>query len=451
MQFNDFRYFCIIMLDKLTQYIEQKELLKASDRLLLAISGGLDSMVMLALFQQLPYEIAVAHVNFGLRGTESDGDEDFVKQYCQQHQLTLFIHKANTDEYKAIYKVSTQMAAREIRYKWFKELQQQHQYTKLLVAQHADDSIETTFINLIRGTGIAGLKGVVTNEIAVRPMLCFHRNEIKEFAQEFAIEWREDSSNAKNDYLRNKLRNTILPMFDEISDTWRDAVIKLNKDVEESDALLTRYYETNVSTIYNTNYIFIDKVKELEFGFWMLRRVLISLGFSHDTISDISNNLEIQKGKYFESEGYKITKEENRFYVESISKNNKTNVELELLVETTEFEINSIGYKIEQIDAIEFNRDYKPNEIYLDANKLLFPLSLRKWKAGDAFCPLGMKGSKKLSDYFVDKKFTIQQKENTFVIVSGDDIVCILGHQTDERYKIEATTSRIYHIITKNG
>jgi tRNA(Ile)-lysidine synthase len=451
MQFNDFRYFCIIMLEKLRQYIAQKELLKPHDRLLLAISGGVDSMVMLSLFQQLPYEIAVAHVNFGLRGTESDGDEEFIRHYCLQHQLTLYTHHANTKEYALQHKVSIQMAAREIRYKWFKEIQQQHQYTKLLVAQHTDDSIETTFINIIRGTGISGLKGVVTNEIAVRPMLCFNRKGIQEYALQNAIEWREDSSNAKNDYLRNKLRNTILPMFDEISDTWRDAVIKLNKDVEESEAILSAYYETNVSTIYNANYIFIDKVKELEFGFWLLRRVLISLGFSHDTISDIVNSLDIQKGKYFESEYYKITKEENCFYVEQKLFHPKNRIDLELHTATDEFQIDSIQYKIEQLDVSVFDNVYTPGENYVDADKLIFPIKIRNWRAGDAFRPLGMKGSKKLSDYFVDKKFTIQQKENTFVIVSGDDIVCILGHQTDDRYKIEATTSRIYHIKSKNG
>lgn len=451
MQFNDFKYFCIIMLEKLKEYIAAKSLIMPNNRLLLAVSAGLDSMVMLHLFQQLPYSISVAHVNFGLRGEESEGDEVFIRDYCEKHSIPIYTKKVDTYEYKATHKLSVQMAARTLRYTWFHQLLASEGIDKLMVAQHTDDSIETTFINIIRGTGIAGLKGVVSNEIALRPMLCFSRKEILAYALAKGIEWREDSSNKKDDYLRNKLRNKILPLFDEVSDTWRENLLQLQTDMEESNLILNKYYEEHIAEIFRNNQINIQAVSDLPFGRWMLRKLLKTLGFSHDTITDIEANLDIQKGKYFESEEYRIRKQENYFSLEKKEDIGNDFSSIFIHIEDQKLTIEGRNIGLEIIRKDHFDRKFIPSDVYMDADTLAFPLHIRKWQAGDWFVPLGMKGKKKLSDYFVDRKFTIQQKENTFVIVSGDNIVCILGHQTDERYKVTDETTTIYHIKYING
>lgn len=439
------------MLEKLKRYIEDNVLIKPTDRLLLAISGGVDSMVMLHLFQQLPYNITVAHVNFGLRAEESDADELFVRQYCENNAIPIKIKKVDTRTFKQEHKLSVQMAAREIRYQWFKELMQTEALDKLLVAHHIDDSIETTFINLIRGTGIAGLKGIVSNDIAVRPMLCFYRNEINEYALSNSLQWREDSSNQKNDYLRNKLRNVVLPMFDELSDTWRSNVFQLNKNIEESDKILSLYYNEQIGQLYNANFIKIEKLKSMEIGKWLFRKLLHSFGFTHANITDILLNIDIQKGAIFESEDVVLRKEINGFCVERKAEIFKFNKEYSINIIDKELEINGTILALEIESAADFNGKFEHFSQYLDFEKLVFPLKIRTWQAGDWFMPLGLNGKKKLSDYFVDKKFTYQQKENCLVLLSEGNIVCILGHQIDERYKLTEASNQIYKLKLKNG
>lgn len=450
MQFNEIKYFCIVMLEKLKEYIAAKGLFEPTDRLLLAVSGGIDSIVMLHLFQQLPYKLAVAHVNFKLRGEESDADEQFVRDYCQRQSIELFVKHADTISYAENNKVSIQMAAREIRYAWFKELKQSKGFNKVLVAQHAEDSIETTFINIIRGTGIAGLKGIISNEQASRPLMCFSRTEIDEFAKQNNINWREDSSNAKNDYLRNNLRNKILPLLDEISDSWRNSIIQLNNDVEETELILSKYYSEHVDKIFRNNLINMEGVQKLASGKWLFRKLLITLGFTHDTITDILENLNLQIGRTFESENVILRKQRDGFSVEERGTVSKY-MEAIIHMDDHEIKINDRAILIQKLNG--FSPDFKFEKLsqYLDLEKLEFPLKIRTWQAGDWFIPLGMKGKKKLSDYFVDKKFTFQQKENTFVIVSEGNIVCILGHQTDERYKLSENTKRILHLRILNG
>lgn len=438
------------MLEKLKVYIAEKGLFDASDRLLLAISGGIDSMVMLHLFQQLPYKLAVAHVNFKLRGAESDADEQFVKDYCQGHSIDFFVKQADTILYSENNKVSIQMAAREIRYAWFKELKQSKGYNKVLVAQHADDSIETTFINIIRGTGIAGLKGIISNENASRPLMCFNRAEINEFAKQNDIKWREDSSNAKNDYLRNNLRNKILPLFDDISDSWRNNIVQLNNDVEETEQILSKYYLEHIDKIFRNNVINIEGVQKLTYGKWLLRKLLVSLGFTHDTVTDIAENLNIQIGRTFESEKVILRKQRDGFSVEERDIHSKY-VEDIININDHEIDINESKILIQKMKGFSPDFKFEKSSQYLDFEKVVFPLKIRTWKAGDWFIPLGMQGKKKLSDYFVDKKFTFQQKENTFVIVSEGNIVCILGHQTDQRYKLSEHTKHILHLRIVNG
>jgi tRNA(Ile)-lysidine synthase len=439
------------MLSKLKDYIHQHKLLNEHDRLLLGVSGGVDSMVLLHLFQQLPYTFTVAHVNFGLRGVESDEDEAFVVEYCRKHNIKVFTNTVDALAYVNSSKVSIQMAARSLRYDWFEKLKIEHQFKHLLTAHHSDDSVETIFINILRGTGISGLKGITSNENAIRPLLPFTRAEIIEYANSVNLAWREDSSNVKEDYLRNKLRHSILPMFDSINDTWRQKLVQLSDDISVSENILTDYYIQHLPKFYSDARIQLAKLNDLDFSEWMLRRLLISLGFTHQTISDIILNLDIQKGKIYESSTFILQKEEGAFRVIAKNENQTDKFSAMIIEEQNQVEYSNSIFEMDNILVSEFGGEYREKESFLDYNKLDFPLLIRKWQAGDWFVPFGMKGRKKLSDYFVDEKFTIQEKENTFVIVSGEDIVCILGHRIDDRYSVKENTTIIYHIKQKHG
>lgn len=439
------------MLQKLKDYIESTGIVQPNDRLLLAVSGGVDSMVMLSLFQSLPYYFEVAHMNFGLRAEESDADQRFVEEYCLSNNIILHTHKVNTSSYVEQEKVSIQMAARSLRYTWFEELKNKQKLNKLATAHHSDDSIETIFINLIRGTGISGLKGIVSNEIAIRPILCFNREEIKTFALEQNIQWREDSSNQKEDYLRNKLRHTILPLFDDVNKQWKSNVLHMGNVIESTEAILEEYYQNHSSDFFDGNRVDILALKKIQNAKWLFQRLLATFNFTYSTSLDIYHHLDIPKGKFYESTTHRLIKQDGYFEI-LLGKEEQLEEYYRITEETPTIKVDdNKQYSIQKIDKSSFISKYEDGQAYLDYGKLSFPLIVRKWKAGDWFIPLGMKGKKKLSDYFVDEKFTIKEKENTFVIVSAEDIVCILGHRTDDRYKIKNDTEVIYTIKQTNG
>lgn len=438
------------MLEKLREHILKKQLFAENDKLLLAVSGGIDSMVMLHLFQQLGYQFEVAHMNFALRGEESDKDERFLINYCNQYKIKLHSKKVDTGSYATSAKLSIQMAARELRYTWFKSLKTECGFNHLLTAHHADDSVETIFINIIRGTGLSGLKGIVNNEQAIRPLLIFNRRDIEQYAKEHELDWREDSSNASDKYLRNKLRHDLLPKIDELNTNWRAGLIQLAEDISVSEKILNTFYQKHKEVFFVNNRLWLNRLEENEYRPYLIRKLLLEFNFSHATIDDILDNLHLQKGKEYESWSHRLIKGDAFFEIvkrEEILENDAYVINLN---DETLIIPNSV-YDLQILESKDNKGNYVTGDTYLDYNKLTFPLLLRKWQAGDWFVPLGMKGKKKLSDYFVDEKFTIQEKENTFVLVSSDDIVCILGHRTDERYKVSGDTNIIYHINRKHG
>lgn len=439
------------MLGKINQYIQDNGLIKSPDRLLLAVSGGVDSMVLLHIFQKLPYVIGVAHMNFGLRENDSDADEQFVKKYCEENQIQFYSKKVDTIQYMEANKLSIQMAARELRYNWFETLKKENNYHHVLTAHHSDDSIETIFINIIRGTGLRGLKGISSNENAIRPLLQISRLEIEEYAKLNNIKWREDVSNSKDVYLRNKLRLKILPMFDELGKHWRESMLQLSEDVALAEKMLGKFYEENIDALYSDNKIFIEQLHKIDNGDWLLRNLLIRLGFTHSTISDILLNLNIQNGKTYESDGFILVRERGYYSVIDKAQNSSQHNSYYISQNDLECVMKNGRVSIKKINVDDFDKKYIQGDAYLDFDLLRFPLTVRKWELGDYFIPMGMKGKKKLSDYFIDEKFTFQQKENTFVIVSEGNIVCILGHRIDDRYKITENTNCIYHINKRNG
>jgi tRNA(Ile)-lysidine synthase len=414
-------------------------------KLALAVSGGLDSMVLLHLLQQLPYEIAVMHCNFQLRGLESFGDQSFVQNYCEQHAIPVFTTQFDTEAFAKDFKLSTQVAARELRYSWFYELLETQDYDYMVTAHHADDNLETFMINLSRGTGLEGLTGIPEHQNQIiRPLLPFSREEISSYAQENKIEWREDSSNASNKYLRNKIRHDLVPILKEINPNFLTAFQKTQSYLQESlvmveDASIMIYQQV-AREEGDEIYFDLNQLKKLPNYQSYLYQWLNEFGFlAWNDVYDLVNG---QSGKQVLSAEFRLLKNRETLILSPISQSE----------ETEEYEINEndkvVNFPLKlslcNVGHITVNSN---KAIFVDAQKIHYPLVLRKWKEGDSFQPFGMNGkTKKISKFFKDEKLSLIDKENTWLLCSDDQIVWVVGMRQDERFKIEKTSNRILKI-----
>lgn len=430
------------MLEDFQKHIDTNFPFLTSKKLLLAVSGGLDSMVMLHLFEQAGYEVVVAHCNFMLRGEESDGDTTFVKSYCDQRNLTSLITSFDTKTYAATKQVSIQVAARELRYDWFKELLEKHQCDYLLTAHHLNDDLETFLINFGRGTGLSGLSGIpAINKKTVRPLLKFSRKQIHQYAIENTISWREDTSNASDDYLRNHLRHKAIPELESVMPNLLTGFAKTQEHVRQSERLLKIYdeqlrqqftYFMKSTSGSEGMVIDLEELYESPEPEAVLYRLLSAYGFT--AWPDVYSLVSAQTGKQVFSKTHKLLKDRltlQLFLLESEETNTYS-----WPVDVQEV-IGSFG-RLTMSDDKSLEVSGK-NAIIVPTNTLQFPLTIRKWKHGDFFYPFGMKGKKKLSKYFKDEKLSLVSKENTWLLCSGPDIVWIIGHRADDRFKITDT------------
>ena len=413
-------------------------------KILIACSGGLDSVVLSRLFKELNYNISLAHCNFSLRGKESDEDEKFVISLAGMLSIPVFNKKFNTKAYKIKHKLSTQVAARKLRYQWFDEVCAGHSFDYLATAHHLDDDLETFLINLSRGTGLKGLTGIpVMNDKIIRPFLNFPRADILYYAKEKNSTWREDSSNQTTDYLRNKLRIEVIPRLKEVDLNLLNGFQQTQKNLNESASLVNDYMALIKNLIVNKTdegfEIDIFKLQELPNTNALLYELLAPFGFT--AWNDISNLLVAQSGKQIFSETHRIIK--NRTSLLLVENNLVQDQETYLIKESDKRIDVPINLKIEQVEKTS---DYIPGIVYLDAQKLKFPLQLRKWQEGDLFYPFGMTGKKKLSKFFKDEKLSLLAKEKTWVLTSSDDIVWIVGIRADHRFKVENQTKKILKI-----
>jgi len=407
----------------------------------LAVSGGVDSMVMHHLFQQCGFNIGVAHANFQLRGNESEGDEKFVKEICEKNSIPFFTRKFETESYAKSNHISIQMAARELRYQWFHELLTEHQYNFIATAHHLNDSIETVLLNLVRGSGLEGFDGIASkNEKIIRPMLFATRLEIENYAKESKIEWREDRSNATNDYSRNFIRHQVYPLLKELNPslekTFDESIVKISGAVELMETGIAQWRQKFKKK--KENQILLDKkgfepIKNKKSILWNLIK---SFGFNFDQCGQIITALNGQPGKRFASSQFELVIDRDHLIISKIQSELS-----ETLIESnqTEASLGNFKLKIEKKEKIDFKDD--PSVAFLDADKLKFPLRWRKWKPGDSFQPLGMNHKKKLSDFLIDQKISIADKEATTVLESGNEIVWVTGKRIDERYKVNNSTA----------
>ena len=413
-------------------------------KILIACSGGLDSVVLSRLFKELNYDISLAHCNFSLRGKESDEDEKFVILLADKLSIPIFNKKFNTKAYKIKHKLSTQVAARQLRYQWFEEVCTEHSFDYLATAHHLDDDLETFLINLSRGTGLRGLIGIpLINDKIIRPFLNFPRADILQYAKEKNSPWREDSSNQTSDYLRNKLRIEVIPRLKEVDHNLLNGFHQTQKYLNDSMALVNDYMALIKNLVVDETEdgfeIDVLKLQDLPNTNALLYELLAPFGFT--AWDDISDLLTAQSGKQIFSESHRILK--NRKSLLLVENSFVDNEETYTIKESDTGIDTPINLKIEHVAKTS---DYTPSIVYLDVQKLNFPLQLRKWREGDSFYPFGMKGKKKLSKFFKDEKLSLVAKEKTWVLTSGNHIVWIVGMRSDHRFKVENQTKKILKI-----
>jgi len=434
------------MQDRFINFIRENNLTTPDDSILLGVSGGIDSMVMLQLFLKSGFKIAVAHCNFGLRADESDGDEQFVKYYCLMNGIVCHSIKFDTNEYAAENKLSIQVAARELRYAYFEEICKEYKYTKVAIAHNLNDTAETVLINLCRGTGIKGVAGIkVMNGNIIRPLIFATRIEIEDFAKSHDVKYREDSSNSTTKYKRNFIRHKIIPELRYLNPSVDRAIADTANHLQEAvwlvEEQLARIRDVVISKQGEDTLFSVEALKKERSARFFLVEELNQFGFSPSMASAVVELLNAESGRRVESSTHTLYKD--REFLILTSKKVKDDSEI-LISEDTKSISSPVKLKIETLgDISDVKIEKDPDIALLDCSKLQFPLKIRIWHPGDKFIPFGMSGYKKISDFLVDIKVPLHQKNNVYVLLSGDDIAWVIGYRIDNRFRIDEQTSNV--------
>ena len=433
------------MLEKFANHIVTNFPFIQNSKFYIAVSGGIDSMVLVHLFQHFRLEFGLLHCNFKLRGEESDADMRFIHDYCDENRLQLRIGFFETASIAKEMKVSIQVAARDLRYHWFYEQMEENNVQYVATAHHLDDNLETFLINLSRGTGLDGLTGIpAVNDKVFRPLLPFSREEIEKYAKENNLKWCEDSSNASDKYLRNKIRHHIVPVLKEINPNFLDSFQKTQNYLIQAQSIVSDgesivYQEVAKELKDGTIHFDLKKLLQLPNFDAYLYQWLHQFGFT--AWDDIKDLAYAQSGKQVFSENYCLLK--NRDYLIVSAKVNDTIFEeyfIEKGQKDVKIPLNISICKVSDISTTD------TNTIFVDEDKLLFPLTIRKWQEGDTFYPIGMHGKKKLSKYFKDEKMSLIDKANQWILCSENHVVWIIGKRQDDRFKITENTTKIVQI-----
>ena len=437
------RYLCVMLKYDVQKFIEEKKLFNLQDKILVALSGGADSVALLRVLLSLGYTCECAHCNFHLRGLESDRDEAFVRQLCEKQGIPLHVTHFDTSAYAKEHHISIEMAARELRYEWFEHIRKEIGASAIAVAHHRDDSVETFLLNLMRGAGINGLKGIpVKNGLIVRPLLSVSREDILDYLQAIHQDFVTDSTNMEDEYMRNKIRLNIIPVMKEVNPsimetiqetTFRFSEISNIYRQDRTEAIARKVISTSPDMFRISLADVLEDLAPLS----LLHEVLFPKGFNASQIQDIYRSLSSsQSGKLFFSTEWEVLRDREYIWI-------KKKAPAQSIPEIKMDEVN-------RTPSFVIPRD--KHIACLDADKIKQPLTIRKWERGDKFVPLGMNGKKNVSDYLTDKKYSLFQKENQYVVCCGDDIVWLVNERTDHRYRITESTQRIMLIqIKKDG
>jgi len=436
------------MINSFKKYVTDNKLFSKSSKILLAVSGGVDSVVMAHIFKECSYNCGIAHCNFQLREEDSESDEKSVEKLARKLNFPFYSISFDTENYAKENGVSIQMAARNLRYEWFEKIRKENKYTHIAIGHNSNDITETFLINLSRGTGIKGLTGIKAkaNNI-VRPLLFAERTEILKFSQENNFDYREDKSNSSLKYSRNRIRKNIIPELEKINQSFNQSISETIKVLSDAEIILKREIEDKDKKIVKKKndiiYIDIEKLKTLSPIKYYLFEFLNPYNFNSSSVEDIISVLDKQSGKTFYSNTHTLVKDRNQLIIDKIK------------TEEINFKLAKTDVKIDEPISIKLsfikNEDFTPiydnkNIAFIDADKLEFPLIIRNWKSGDKFMPLGMTNFKKLSNFFIDNKFSIIEKQNSLILENKKDIVWIIGNRLDNRYKLTKDTKNILKI-----
>ena len=439
------------VVEQLLIHIGRYALCKTTDKILLAVSGGVDSMVMLQLFADAGFKVGVAHCNFQLRGSESLADEALVRETCDRLNVPFFLREFDTRQHAALHKISIQMAARDLRYQFFNETLEAHGYDVVATAHHFNDSMETALLNLLRGTGIEGLTGIPEQAgKVIRPMLFATRGMIMHHAVANKIAWREDASNAADDYHRNYLRNQVIPRLLEINpgfeQTFRDTHERLRGAAAITKAFVEDFRLEVVEMRDHVMTINMAKVRQAPAPAVLLWELIKAQGFNFDQCRQVLN--DHQPGKLFFSASHQLLVDRKHFIIEKI----QPAIFQTVVIENGQRTVGAVPFvlSMEEVSAAEYVLLKDSSLAQVDADQLQFPLVWRKWRAGDYFMPLGMRQEKKLSDFLIDLKIPFNAKADVTVIESAGDIVWVVGYRISERYKVTSDTKRVL-VIREEG
>lgn len=439
------------MLQQFIEFIKRNNLFTPKDKLLIAVSGGVDSVVLCELCHQARYFFAIAHCNFRLRGADSDRDEKFVRELAVKYNAPFYSASFDTEKESKQRKLSIQETARELRYNWFEEIRKAEKYHHILTAHHADDNIETVVMNFFRGTGIKGLKGINPkhNHIA-RPLLFARREELEKFLGENSLSFVPDATNERDDYTRNYFRINVIPllqnvypevnenMLDNIS-RFREAEVLYNQAIEHHKKKLLENKENEV-------HIPVLKLKKSVPLNTITYEIIKEYGFTSRQTGEVISLMDSETGKYVSSPTHRIIKNRDWLIIAPL-KAETGHLLIEEGMESLELDIGNLA-----IQCLPHSKTKLPDSTttaLLDADEITFPLIARKWKAGDYFYPLGMKKKKKLSRFFIDQKFSKTGKEKIWVLEMNKKIIWIIGHRIDDRFRVTGKTKNVLQITIR--
>lgn len=439
------------MIESFIKFVSKEKLFIPHDRVLLAVSGGIDSVVMADLFQRAGFVFDIAHVNFHLRGEESDRDELFVRKLAENYMVQVFVRHFETARIARKNKVSVQVAARELRYSWFGELLEIYGYAKVAVAHHLDDQVETFLINLARGTGIAGLHGIMPGQgKIIRPLMFTGRKEIEAYAAANKLDYAEDSSNASVKYTRNRIRHKVIPQLEKINPAFRQSLTETISVIRDAEIIYQKAIEEKRKAIFDVRGDSISIIADELFNLKPLAtwayELLSPFGFNISNIHDIIGLKNAIPGKEVISATYRLVRDRDHLIIVPLTKAPDVKIYSITAADLHQGAKSPVHLSFEVLDKTPEKYDKPATTAYIDLEKLEFPLQIRKWRRGDYFYPLGMTQRKKLSDFFTDRKMSKIEKENQWLLCSGEMITWVIGHRIDDRFKIGTGTGKILKI-----
>jgi tRNA(Ile)-lysidine synthase len=456
------------LLREFKAFIGREHLFQAKDHLLLAVSGGVDSVVLCELCRRAGFNFSIAHCNFQLRGEESDRDESFVRALAGQYSVPFHIKHFQTESYAQQHKLSIQVAARNLRYQWFRELQQtlsgvegpppapgterSRRPGRIVTAHHANDNIETLLMNFFKGTGITGLRGILPKHgDIVRPLLFATKEAIKQFAEENKLQWVEDSSNATDKYTRNYIRHQLMPLITEVYPQAESNLLSNLNRFREAELLYRQTIEKLTKKLVEKKgeelHIPILKLQNTNAAATILYEILHPLNFTPKQSEEALHLIESETGKYVASSTHRIFKNRNWLIIAPNDTTIAQNIIIEKDQTTVRFALGELNFKYDDLKGLSsILSETKNNLALLDASQIKYPLVLRKWKPGDYFYPLGLGKKKKLARFFIDNKLSATDKEKIWVLEMDKKIIWVIGHRIDDRFKVTSVSKKILRI-----